>query len=217
MPAQPSSRLGWRLSTILLGEAPTYPHGGRNIAYRRPPNRRWASARTVCSSICATSAVASTADTSTLRTADAAPSFPYWRWMSLPYCFRAANTSGRSFIFRGATFFSLSSRLTLYYLSTLDNLRFRAGAHKTRKGGNHLPAHDLPSTMPPPRTTQLEVLIEKAPASKVGAVSFVHFHKRSGSLAMLAAIRLRLPTMGLVVAVLLNVVWIVFLGYAALV
>jgi hypothetical protein len=34
---------------------------------------------------------------------------------------------------------------------------------------------------------------------------------------MLAAIRLKLPTMGLVVAVLLNVVWIVFLGFAALV
>jgi hypothetical protein len=34
---------------------------------------------------------------------------------------------------------------------------------------------------------------------------------------MLAAIRLRLRTMGLVVAILLNVVWIVFLGYAVVV
>jgi len=90
-----------------LSEAPTYLPSGRNIAYRRPPKRRWASARAVCFSICATSAVASTADTSTLRTTDAAPSLPYWRWVSLPYCFRAANTSGRFFIFKRANFFSL--------------------------------------------------------------------------------------------------------------
>jgi uncharacterized RDD family membrane protein YckC len=31
---------------------------------------------------------------------------------------------------------------------------------------------------------------------------------------MLAAIRIRLPTMGLVAAILLNVLWIVFLGWA---
>jgi hypothetical protein len=83
-----ATRVGERLSEVRPTEHPQ-PRSIYSIVGPppmnddRPPDYalpRFASARATCSSICATSAVASIADTSTLRTADAGPCVPYkWR------------------------------------------------------------------------------------------------------------------------------------------